>query len=716
MAAHAGSFRTQRSGARVLDVVTAALVLGYVASTVLRRRQSTNAFFDIGVANLAYAGCVALCWLRAVQVREHRPAWTAIGASLALFTVGSLLWTTTVQFSDPVPYPSVADAFFLVFYPVAYVGVALLVVESVGTRSHAIWWDGLIAALGVAALEAAIVIAPISRGSRGEAATVATNLAYPIGDLVLVMMVVAVFAMTGWRPGRVWWTLGAGLILFSLADSIYVWRVTSDTYATGTPLDGAWLVGAFLIASAAWLGTTGHQGTWREQPIVVPACFLLSSFGIVLYSTWYEVLPLAELLAASTLLIAIARLVLAHRELQASIESRRQAEAAMRAAQQAADKANRSKSEFLSRMSHELRTPLNAVLGFAQILELQALPLDQAECVEDILKGGRHLLGLIDEVLDISRIETGHLRLTAEPVLVAELVREAVDLVASAAADREIAIVVTDPAMSAYVLADRLRARQVLVNLLSNAVKYNRRGGSVAVAGAKIGGARLRITVVDTGIGIRPEHMDRLFTPFDRLDAAQSEVEGTGIGLAHSRSLAEAMHGAVFAESVFGDGSTFTIELPQAEGPAPPTAGDPRQHQLASPARLADGRRHLVIHVEDNAANLRLMERILSRRDVDVMSVSEGRRGLELVREHRPALVLLDLHLPDMSGDEVLRRLRADPPTMSIPVVIVSADATGDRTSNVLAAGATAHLTKPLDIDALLRVVDEVLARNNADS
>lgn len=174
------------------------------------------------------------------------------------------------------------------------------------------------------------------------------------------------------------------------------------------------------------------------------------------------------------------------------------------------------------------------------------------------------------------------------------------------------------------------------------------------------------------------------------------------------------MDGTVFAESVVDQGSTFTIELPQSDPPVPPTSGDRTPDRLAGAGRLMN-HRHLVIHVEDNAANLRLMERILSKRDIDVMSATEGRRGLHLVRLHSPALILLDLHLPDISGEEVLRLLRSDPATMSIPVVIVSGDATANGTSRVLAAGATAQITKPVDVDALLRVVDEVLTPSNAD-
>jgi CheY-like chemotaxis protein/nitrogen-specific signal transduction histidine kinase len=397
------------------------------------------------------------------------------------------------------------------------------------------------------------------------------------------------------------------------------------------------------------------------------------------------------------------------------ISERRAAEDALRGAQHAAEGANRSKSEFLSRMSHELRTPLNAVLGFSQLLKMQALEGEDTEPVDQILKGGRHLLDLIDEVLDITRIETGRLLLSPEAVFVSELVRESLDLVRALADQRKITLVADESGMSAYVFADRQRSKQVLLNLLSNAVKYNHPRGSVAMSCEELGGTMLRISVADTGPGIRPEQMDRLFAPFDRLDAGQTDVEGTGIGLALAKNLAEAMGGALVVESVVGRGSTFSFDLPRVEGPveryerlqppkAFPAVGAPANgHHHA-------GQSHKLLHIEDNPSNLRLIERILAGRDdVVVVSAMQGRFGIELARQHQPALILLDLHLPDISGEEILRRLREDPMTSSIPVVMVTADATAGQVQRLLSAGAVAYLTKPLDVTMLLSVIDGIL-------
>ena len=311
---------------RIFQFVTAALVITYTLSTVLRAHHESSALYDGKIGNLAYAGCTVLCAWRAAAVRRHRPAWAAVALSLCLFTIGSVLWTTKVQFMNPVPYPSISDVFFLVFYPVAYVGVGLVARASLTRASRAVWLDGLIAALGIAALESTVVIGRISHVNRGNTATVLTNMAYPIGDLVLVMMVVAVFAIRAWRPGRMWWTLGLGLTIFAVADSVYVLRVTADTYVTGTFLDSLWVIGAYLIAWAAWQqrGTADREPT-LATPVVVPTLFLLSSLGIVVYGTIEHVLPLGTLLATATLLVVIGRLGQAYRQLRALAESRREA-------------------------------------------------------------------------------------------------------------------------------------------------------------------------------------------------------------------------------------------------------------------------------------------------------------------------------------------------------------------------------------------------------
>jgi PAS domain S-box-containing protein len=411
------------------------------------------------------------------------------------------------------------------------------------------------------------------------------------------------------------------------------------------------------------------------------------------------------------------------------ITERRQAEEHRRAKQEA-ERANLAKSAFLSRMSHELRTPLNAILGFGQLLELDAQTDNQHESVRHVIQGGRHLLKLIDEVLDMSRVESGHMALSLEPVLIHELVRETVSLIRPLATGQAIALLVreSDGNEAAdrrlHVMADRQRLKQVLLNLLSNAVKYNVPGGRVMLAYTLAAG-RLRLTVADTGPGIPADKRQRLFTPFDRLDAERGKVEGTGLGLALSKSLMEAMGGSLgLAEenSVSAPmdteenrslGAAFFLEVPLAEDPldAWAAAEEISAREMARGEALPAGR--TLLYIEDNLPNLRLVERLLEAHpEVRLLSATQGTLGIDLARQHRPDLILLDLHLPDLPGLEVLKRLRADASTHAIPTVIISADATENQVERLRVAGAHAYLTKPLDLRKLLAVVREILVKS----
>jgi hypothetical protein len=381
------------------------------------------------------------------------------------------------------------------------------------------------------------------------------------------------------------------------------------------------------------------------------------------------------------------------------------------AARDVAERASQAKSEFLSRMSHELRTPLNAILGFGQLLELETRDPEQADNVQEILHAGRHLLELINEVLDLARIEAGRLTVSREPVPLMPLVEDCLTLIRPLAEARRIRVTEAGRDCGEHVLADRVRLKQVLLNLLSNAVKYNREGGDIAIACIEEDDA-IQVRVSDSGPGLTPEQQARLFTAFERLDADQRAVEGTGIGLALSRRLVELMGGEIGVDSAPRQGSTFWLRLHATDGhpePAHPSGGG---HD-AEPARPAGARRHDVLCIEDNPVNLRLIERILARREgVRMLSATTPSLGLELARAHRPDLVLLDINLPDMDGYEVMRCLRENPHTRHIPVVAVSANAMPADLERGKAAGFADYLTKPINMDRLMQAVDKALDPN----
>jgi PAS domain S-box-containing protein len=383
------------------------------------------------------------------------------------------------------------------------------------------------------------------------------------------------------------------------------------------------------------------------------------------------------------------------------ITQRKADEDELRRAKAEAERANSAKDEFLSRMSHELRTPMNAVLGFAQILEMDGLAGDQAESVRQILRGGRHLLDLINEVLDIARISAGTLSLSTEAVPVCDVVVETVDLVRPLAAERGIALAVDGDGCE-HVRADHQRLKQILLNLLSNAVKYNRPNGSVRIGWVERDD-RIRLTVADTGPGIEQEAVERLFVPFDRLGAERDGIEGTGLGLALTKALVEAMGGTIGVSTEMGVGTTFWFELGVADAPADEVA-----EEVVS-RTTTDAARRTLLYVEDNPSNLQLVQRILDRRpEFRVISAAQGSIALELARQHLPDVILLDLHLPDMPGTDVLRTLRDDPTTQTIPVVVISADATETSVRSLTSQGAAAYLTKPLDVRRFLQTLDDV--------
>jgi PAS domain S-box-containing protein len=396
-------------------------------------------------------------------------------------------------------------------------------------------------------------------------------------------------------------------------------------------------------------------------------------------------------------------------EINRDISAEKRAADDLRRARDVAEQASNAKSEYLSRMSHELRTPLAAMLGFSDLLEMREPRSDQAQAIDAIQRAGSHLLSLVNDVLDIARIESGRESLSLQPVDVHAALQECVGLVAPAAEERGIEVSVrAEVGDGVFVSADRQRLNQVLLNLLSNAIKYGDADGHVSV-GAGATDQDVMIEVTDDGPGLTEADQRLLFQPFERLGAERSHVQGTGLGLALCRQLITAMGGTIALHSVKGEGATFTVRLQRA------TSTDAAALVRASaPAVL----RHVaaectVLYVEDNLATVALVESIFALRpNVRLLTAMQGGMAVELAREHHLDLVILDLHLPDINGEEVIQRLRHDPRTAEVPVVIYSADATERQVDRLLAAGAEAYLTKPARVAEFLGLLDRILGRS----
>jgi PAS domain S-box-containing protein len=397
---------------------------------------------------------------------------------------------------------------------------------------------------------------------------------------------------------------------------------------------------------------------------------------------------------------------------------RKRVESALNEAMAAAEKANHAKSDFLSAMSHELRTPLNAVLGFAQLIESGSpVPTSsQKRNLDQILKAGWYLLELINEILDLSLIESGKVTLSREPVSLAEVMLECRAMIEPQAQKREIVMTFPQFEIAQFVQADRTRVKQVLINLLFNAIKYNKPGGAVTAECTLITPESIRISIRDTGAGLAPNQIEQLFQPFNRLGRETSSEEGTGIGLVVTKRLVELMGGTIGVDSVVGTGSVFWIEL-QLTAPHQLSAQQVVQAtQLGSQLPVGTPLRTL-LYVEDNPANLELVEQLIARRpDLRLLSAADGNLGIEFARAYQPAVILMDINLPGISGIEAMKILHADLSTAHIPIVALSANAVPRDIEKALEAGFFNYLTKPIKVDQFMDALDVALEFSQTES
>ena len=381
-----------------------------------------------------------------------------------------------------------------------------------------------------------------------------------------------------------------------------------------------------------------------------------------------------------------------------------------------ADQANLAKSEFLSSMSHELRTPLNAILGFAQLIEtgLPAPTPLQQRSVAQILKAGWYLLDLINEILDLTMIESGKMSLSLEPIPLAEVLRESKAMIEPQASKRGIQVSFPPLAALSVVTADRTRLKQVLINLLSNAIKYNREGGSVMVQCAPASAGRIRISITDTGLGLSADNLRQLFQPFNRLGQEAHVGEGTGIGLVMSKRLVELMGGVIGVDSTVGVGSVFWIELKSSEAPRR-TVVEAGTEIAALGPRDAGAQLRTLLYVEDNPDNLMLVEDLMLRRpDIRLMIARDGASGVAMARSSLPDVILMDINLPGMSGIEALRVLSVDHATAAYPDHRVERERRSPGYRSRAGNRLLRYLTKPIKIVEFLETVDQAFARGAA--
>lgn len=378
--------------------------------------------------------------------------------------------------------------------------------------------------------------------------------------------------------------------------------------------------------------------------------------------------------------------------------------------------ANQAKSDFLSSMSHELRTPMNAILGFSQLMQFDdTLSTKNKKNVKEILKAGHHLLELINDILDLSTIESGKVNLSLEPVKLLPVIEECLWLVATLADKKGIRI--SKPELiSVSVCADKTRLKQALLNLLSNAIKYNHDGGTVKIDIQETNSVHLRILVTDSGKGIPPERMQELFQPFSRLGAESSNIEGTGVGLTITRRIVEMMDGSVGVKSEPGVGSTFWIELPIESINDFPHAQE-EADIISTPALDTDEKQQTVLYIEDNASNLKLVAQLLIRRkNINLLTAHTPELGIELAITRIPDLILLDINLPGMNGLQVLKIIKSEKNLQNIPIIAVTANAMSHDIEQGMAAGFVEYLIKPLDVNHFYAVLDKLLGSNHHSS
>ena len=709
-AAHA-DFGTLLVGACALMAAFAGAILIAPPDSMAR-----VAIADTGVMVMSIVAASAMVFAARATRGLDRMGWTLLAAGSWCWAIAECMWTyfDVIEGSDP--FPSAADIFYLAGPPLQVAGMTMLGSQRRWQAQARALFEGLGLALAVTALGWVMLIEPVLAESTGSWSEIAISVAYPCTDLVLLWAVITLAYRVGIRRDpSLFIGLAGGAAAFVAADGVFAYMEQRGGYVPGLT-DLGWMAGytLFAVGARTYVRTGAQDLRETERPSAAHATHnivpIASSVGMLLLGVviaWNE--PFSEhrvalTLGIAALLLSLARqsiVILDNLKLNRGLEIMRiQLESQVQelaAARDSADRANAAKSQFLSRMSHELRTPMNAVLGFGQLLQMEDLTPAQRENVAYIMSSGQHLLRLIDEVLDISRIEAGRMKVEITPVPCGDVIGQVMEMTAPIAAAPQVTLRHAESCDTTGVLADAARLKQVLLNLVSNAIKYNEAGGMVVIRSGITRAGRVAISVIDNGPGIRPEHLGRVFNPFDRLDADRRGVEGTGLGLVLSKALVEAMYGSIQVDSVYGKGTRFTVFLPLARRTGENHAG------VLGRAPLS------ILHVDGDWSRRQLVERVLARRTgVKLVQAENVLEGKLLADSWRAFTIVVDGTLPEAREALIPHIRRAGGPNARARLVVLGPRDEAEFAGEWAPLGCDAWLPIPFEPEDLIRSLETI--------